>query len=333
MWPLLPLVLLPLAVRAAGRALAAPRLGLGLHGAHLGDGPGALRRRAALALSGAVAVYLAGALLATGTWLVRGEEHETNLVEAVRGWETTAAWALCDRGDGADDLRGLAPGDEIVAIDDRPTPDGEALRRALGWTPVRDGERVLSVRRDGRWQRFCVYPKPSRLPLPAGWVPAPEPGVSLRIDRPRMGLGRALGRGLAFPAAPGSAIRWLAAAVASRAALRVRDEEITYLPAWSPVSWPLRVADLLGFFALVALLPWPGLDGGELLLVAYQAALGEPPPWLSSLFRSRIWGVVMAVASGIVIFVVWAWVDAVLGFDPHRPDVRAWFMGLFRWPG
>ena len=355
-------LLLAAAVRAAARISAARRLGRGGVHVHLGLGPAlvrrpgaagllwsvgllplpllrvtaddesagppAVRRRAALALSGPVAVYLAGALLATATLLVRGEEHETNVVDFVE------AGAETEPSPGATDpsrLRGLRAGDQILAIYDRFTPDGESIRRFTTWVGGEDGYVEITIRRDGGSHVSMVRATYSLLSLPAGLQASPALGVSLRVERRHVGVLDAVRRGLLFPAARGSAIRWLAKAAVPRVSLRLREDPITYLPSLRLAPWSLRVADALGFFAILSLLPWPGLDGGELLLVLYQACRKERSPrWLEGLFRSPAWGVAMATLVASVCILVLSYTTDIL-FGRQGPPVG--FRALFTWPG
>jgi membrane-associated protease RseP (regulator of RpoE activity) len=346
LWPWLLLLLVPAAVRAAGRALAAPRLGMRVDRIRLGLGPailrrtsasgiawtlgvvplpllrvgpadprgaGTLRRRAALALTGPVAVYLAAGVLVTGTVLARGEALETNVVAEV-----------VDEGPAA--AGGLRTGDVIVAVDGRSTPDGARIRHFLTWVDGDDGDVHVTIARGPAQDTLSIHAHPDHV-LPV----APDLGIVLRIDRPRTGVLAALRLGLAFPATEGSALRWLADVIVARLALHLRDYPVTYVPSLRRRSWPLELADLMGLFALVSLCPWPGLDGGELVLVAYRWLRGrQPAAWFEGLFRSGAWGATMALMVALATVLGSVYLDEAI-FDhrtlPRRTD------SLSRWPG
>jgi membrane-associated protease RseP (regulator of RpoE activity) len=356
LWPWLLLLLVPAAVRAAGRYLAARRLGarpsvrIGFGPAILQrttdagvawkvgivpvplvrveaievEGPGALPRRAAMVLSGPVAVYVAAAALVAGTVGVRGEEHETNLVEEL--YETGPAARV---GPG-----GLRAGDRIVAVDHHPTPDGRSLRRFLTWVDGDDGEVRVTFIHDGEPREITVQTQSDARFL--FLVPvAPELGVVLRVERERVGVLAALGRGLAFPVAPGSAIRWLGEAIVPRVELHLRDYPVTYVPSLRRRSWPFELADLMGLFAILSVLPWPGLDGGELFVVACRALRGgRLAPWFEGLLRSPGWGAAMAFVVALAsLFGSRYLTDAAFGVHSPPAGYEGLWRALFTWAG
>jgi membrane-associated protease RseP (regulator of RpoE activity) len=369
-WPWLLLILVPAAARAVGRWLVARRLGGRLEIVRVGlgptllrrtsasgvawtvgiapvplvrvglvepEGPGASRRRAALALSGPVAVYLAAAVLVTVTLLARGIERETNVVAAVDPTGPAAgAVEIVDgrAADGPAHDRGLRAGDRIVAVDRHVTQDGRSIRRFLTWVDGDDGEVWVTVVRDGAPREVIVQVHPDAWLL--FMVPvAPELGVVLRAEREPSGALAALGQALAFPAAEGSAMRWLAEVVAPRVELHLRDYPVTYAPSLRRRPWPLELADVMGLFAILSLLPWPGLDGGELLLVAYQSMSGgRPPRWFEGLFRSPAWGAAMGVVAAPV-SLLWPGyaIDWVFGGGGAPGAHGALFRALFHWAG
>jgi hypothetical protein len=201
-------------------------------------------RRAAVALSGPATIYLAGAVVVAVTLMAHGKETETNVVEVVDGPAAHATEIVNSRYDGSPFSRSLVAGDRIVAIDERATPDRDAIRRMLTWVEV----------------------------------------------------------------------------VVPRARLDLRERPFSYIRSmrWGP--WSRRAADVLGAFALLFLIPWPGLDGGEFFVIAYRVARAKPPPsWFEALFRSPWWGAAMGVVVLLITVRVWEYIENVLG----------WHLGLF----
>lgn len=307
-WVPLSLLLIPAAARLLVRRRVSRRLGVTVGSSGLG-------LRAALALSGPGALYLAGALIAAITLMTRGEERETNVVDAVVDERVKSA--------------GLLAGDGIVAVYQRPSLDGESVRRLLSWRDGAHGETRLTVQRgEGTQELIVLRPLDG---MSDGLRAAPDPGFSLHTERRRVGVLAAMGRGLAFPAEKGSLIRWLVEAAVPRVRLQLRDEPLSYLPPLRPRVWSMAIADAMGIFALLMLLPWPGLDGAELLLVGYERARRRRPPgWLEGLFRSWRWGAAMAVMTVLLVVTV----PRVLTYAVFEREISPLVArALFRWPG
>lgn len=269
--------------------------------------------RAWVVAAGPLANFLLAALLLGGLYMTAGRPDTAAVVTAVQPGS-------------AAERAGLAPGDRIVAIDGRAVHRFEDVQATVR---LRPGQTLLlTVERAG-----------TRLALPA----TPD----LREVSDRFGTVQRIGLlGVAGGVPEYRRLDPLAALLAG-AAETVRLTEQTLLALWQMIAGtrgtdeiggPLRIAQLSGQvaaggivpliglmallsvnLALINLFPIPILDGGHLVMYAYEAVRGRPmsPRAQEYAFRGGL-----AILLAIVILATWndlthlrvvEWVSGLLG--------------------
>lgn len=254
--------------------------------------------RAWVVAAGPLANFLLAAVLLAGMYMTAGRPDTAPVVTAVQP-ESAAARA------------GIAPGDRIVAIDGRATPRFEDVQAVVR---LRPGQALaLSVERGG-----------ARIELRA--VP------DLREVSDRFGNIQRIG--LLGVSGGVAEYRRLAPAeaLAAGAGETLRITEQTLVALWQMISGargtdeiggPLRIAQLSGQvaeggilpliglmallsvnLALINLFPIPILDGGHLVMYAYEAVRGRPLPPRAQEYAFR-----GGLAILLAIFVLATWND------------------------
>lgn len=254
--------------------------------------------RAWVVAAGPLANFLLAAVLLAGMYMTAGWPDTAPVVTAVQP-ESAAARA------------GIAPGDRIVAIDGRATPRFEDVQAVVR---LRPGQALaLSVERGG-----------ARIELRA--VP------DLREVSDRFGNIQRIG--LLGVSGGVAEYRRLAPAeaLAAGAGETLRITEQTLVALWQMISGargtdeiggPLRIAQLSGQvaeggilpliglmallsvnLALINLFPIPILDGGHLVMYAYEAVRGRPLPPRAQEYAFR-----GGLAILLAIFVLATWND------------------------
>jgi regulator of sigma E protease len=267
--------------------------------------------RAWVVAAGPLANFLLAAVLLAGMFMTAGRPDTAPVITGVQ------AGSAAERA-------GLLPGDRIVAIDGRATPRFEDVQATVRLRPGQP--MALTVQRDGAALTVPVTP-------------------DLREVSDRFGNVQRIGMLGVAGGVPEHRQLDPFAAVAAGALETVRLTEQTLVALWQMIAGtrgtdeiggPIRIAQLSGQvaeggiipliglmallsvnLALINLFPIPILDGGHLVMYAYEAVRGRPLPPRAQEYAFR-----GGLAVLLAIFVLATWNDLT------HLRVVDWFSGL-----
>ncbi len=233
-----------------------------------------LGRRTLISLMGPLLAYACGFLVLTGVFLRDYSRSSRVINDVIAGLPAADA--------------GLQPGDGVVTLDGEPLEDGEALK--AGIRPRASKRIQVEVRRGGETKRVELTPTPR----PDGTVVI---GVRLQSEMAKRSLWEAAGLAVSMPFStisklygfdtePPNGTGQIVSPVEETSELRARGD---VLLVWAAANSMLLS---LGF-----LLPIPGLDGGNLLLLGVERLTG----WRPSSVATRRWRFVLLLALGVYI--------------------------------
>lgn len=267
--------------------------------------------RAWVVAAGPLANFLLAAVLLAGMFATAGRPDTAPVITSVQA-------------ESAAERAGLLPGDRIVAIDGRATPRFEDVQATVRLRPGQP--MMLTVQRDGALRTLAITP-------------------DLREISDRFGNVQRIGM-LGVAGGVPEYRRLDPFAAASAGVLEtIRLTEQTLVALWQMIAGtrgtdeiggPIRIAQLSGQvaeggiipligllallsvnLALINLFPIPILDGGHLVMYAYEAVRGRPLPPRAQEYAFR-GGLAILVA----IFVLATWNDLT------HLRVVDWFSGL-----
>ena len=267
--------------------------------------------RAWVVAAGPLANFLLAAVLLAGMFMTAGRPDTAPVITAVQA-------------ESAAERAGLQPGDRIVAIDGRATPRFEDVQSTVRLRPGQP--MALTVQRDGATLTLPVTP-------------------DLRELSDRFGNIQRIGMLGVAGGVPEYRQLDPFAALAAGAFETVRLTEQTLVALWQMIAGtrgtdeiggPIRIAQLSGQvaeggiipliglmallsvnLALINLFPIPILDGGHLVMYAYEAVRGRPLPPRAQEYAFR-----GGLAILLAIFVLATWNDLT------HLRVVDWFSGL-----
>jgi len=200
------------------------------------------------------------------------------------------------RAGGAGAAAGLRQGDRVLAVDDRPVPDAQALRERIR-ASVQDGQarsQRWTLERAGQKLEVDVTPRSAedgnrRIGRIEAFIGQPPEMVNVRRG-PIEGLSEGVTRTWEVSALT---VRMLGRMLIGEASLKNLSGPLT-IADYAGQSVQQGLAYYLGFLALVSvslgvlnLLPLPMLDGGHLMYYLFEAITGRPisDVWLARLQR------------------------------------------------
>lgn len=192
--------------------------------------------------------------------------------------------------DGAAVEGGLATGDRVVAVEGQAVESWDDFREAVASRP--DQPTRIEVRRAGRLESLTVTPRPvdgeaggeTRGRIGAAPRVPDDFAASMRAEE-RYGPVSALGRAVANTGEMSAlTLRMLYRMVTGEVSLRNLSGPIN-IAQYAGITVSSGLVSFLGFLAIVSislgivnLFPIPVLDGGQLVFLAVEGAIGRPVP-------------------------------------------------------